>query len=125
MRKWDTRYLYFIQKRRNHGKQKNCFNCYISVCCNYLNWMCLNSKKPEIEGVVFQKQIEVVQKAAVDALVVLGFDVKKTEPTYVEGSRPRKIGLFVGSGGETVGIWLESLEPEKTVVRVIVTLLSL
>ena len=31
--------------------------------------------RPEIEGVVFQKATDVVQKAAVDALVVMGFDV--------------------------------------------------
>ncbi len=67
---------------------------------------------------VFQQPIERVQKAAVDALVVTGFDVTKQEPTYVEGSRPRKVGLFVGSGGETVGIWLAEQGPNKTEVRV-------
>ena len=54
---------------------------------------------------VYQQPIDKVQKAAVDALAVTGFDIKKREPTYVEGSRPRKVGLFVGSGGETVGVW--------------------
>ena len=74
--------------------------------------------KPEAEGVIFQKPADVVQKAAVDALVVMGFDVKKSDPLYVEGVRPRKVGLLVGSGGETVGIWLEPLEASKTRVRV-------
>ncbi|MFA4846345.1 MAG: hypothetical protein WC654_07375 [Patescibacteria group bacterium] len=67
---------------------------------------------------VFQQPIERVQKAAVDALVVTGFDVTKQEPTYVEGFRPRKVGLFVGSGGETVGIWLAEQGRNKTGVRV-------
>jgi len=67
---------------------------------------------------VFQQPIEQVQKAAVDALVVTGFNVTKQEPTYVEGFRPRKVGFFVGSGGETVGIWLASQGPNKTEVRV-------
>lgn len=67
---------------------------------------------------VFQQPIEQVQKAAVDALVVTGFNVTKQEPTYVEGFRPRKVGFFVGSGGETVGIWLASQGPNKTQVRV-------
>jgi len=67
---------------------------------------------------VFEQPIERVQKAAVDALVVTGFNVKKQEPTYVEGVRPRKIGLVVGSGGETVGIWLTSQGPDKTEVKV-------
>lgn len=67
---------------------------------------------------VFQQPIEPVQKAAVDALVVTGFDVTKQEPAYVEGFRPRKVGFFVGSGGETVGIWLAEQGPNKTEARV-------
>lgn len=66
----------------------------------------------------FQQPIERVQKASVDALVVTGFDVTKQEPTYVEGFRPRKVGLFVGSGGETVGIWLTTQGSNRTEVRV-------
>lgn len=67
---------------------------------------------------VFQHPIAQVQKAAVDALVVTGFDITKQEPTYVEGFRPRKVGLFVGSGGETVGVWLTAQGPTKTEVKV-------
>lgn len=74
--------------------------------------------RPEGEGVIFQKPVDVVQKAAVDAIVVMGFDVKKSDALYVEGYRPRKIGIVVGSGGETIGVWLESLEPSKTRVHV-------
>ena len=59
-----------------------------------------------------------MQKAAVDALTVTGFDIKKQEPTYVEGYRPHKVGLFVGSGGETVGIWLTAQGADKTEVKV-------
>ncbi len=69
-------------------------------------------------GTVFEQPIVQVQKAAVDALVVTGFDVAKQELTYVEGFRPRKIGLFVGSGGETVGIWLTEQGPNQTAVKV-------
>jgi hypothetical protein len=72
---------------------------------------------PKTSGVVFAQPLEKARQAALDALVVLGFDVKKQEPTYVEGFRPRKVGLFVGSGGETVGIWLEPAE-QQTRVRV-------
>jgi len=67
---------------------------------------------------VFAQPIERVQKAAVDALVVTGFDVTKQEPAYVEGFRPRKVGFFVGSGGETVGVWLTKQGPNKTEVKV-------
>lgn len=67
---------------------------------------------------VFPQPIEKVQKAAVNALVVTGFDVTKQEPAYVEGFRPRKLGLFVGSGGESVGVWLTEQGPNKTKVKV-------
>jgi hypothetical protein len=73
---------------------------------------------PEAPGVIFLQPVENTRKAAVDALVVLGFDVTKQEPTYIEGARPRKIGLFVGSGGETVGVWLEPAGEQTTRVRV-------
>ncbi|MCB9913169.1 MAG: hypothetical protein H6827_09255 [Planctomycetes bacterium] len=69
-------------------------------------------------GALFEQPIDKVQRAAVDALAVNGFDIKKQEPTYVEGSRPRKIGLFVGSGGETVAVWLTAPAPDKTEVKV-------
>jgi hypothetical protein len=75
-------------------------------------------KAPETAGVVFSQPVDKAKRAAVDALVVLGFDVQKQEAAYVEGFRPRKIGLFVGSGGETVGVWLEPVTPERTRVRV-------
>lgn len=74
--------------------------------------------REEALGVLFQHPTERARDAAMDALAVLGFDVKKTEPLYVEGSRPRKMGLFIGSGGETVGIWLEPMGPDTTKVYV-------
>lgn len=67
---------------------------------------------------VFQQPVDKVQKATVDALTVTGFDIKKQEPTYVEGFRPRKVGFFLSSGGETVGVWLIAQAPDKTEVRV-------
>ncbi len=73
---------------------------------------------PVYAGPTFAKPVEEVRKAAVNALVVTGFDIEKNEPLYVEGFKPRKIGLIVGSGGETVGIWLESLDPGQTRVRI-------
>jgi hypothetical protein len=67
---------------------------------------------------VFPQPIEKVQKAAVDALVVTGFDITKQRPVYVEGFRPRKFGFVVGSGGETVGVWLTEQGANKTKVKV-------
>lgn len=70
------------------------------------------------KGVVFNYSLEKTQKAAVDAMMVKGFDITKSDSAYVEGSRPRKIGFMVGSGGETIGVWLESLGANTTEVRV-------
>ena len=73
---------------------------------------------PAYAGPTYAKPVADVHKAAVNALVVTGFDVEKDAPLYVQGFKPRKIGLVVGSGGETVGIWLESLDPARTRVRI-------
>jgi len=68
---------------------------------------------------VFKHPIERVQKAAIESIVMKGFDVTIQEPTYVEGFRPHKLSLFPGSGGgETVGIWLDAQGPNRTEVRV-------
>jgi hypothetical protein len=74
--------------------------------------------RPESPGVVFQQPAAVVQQATVDALVATGFDIKKSDPLYVEGYRPRKVGMLVGSGGETVGVWLEALGSSRTRIHV-------
>ena len=77
------------------------------------------AKQPEGKpGVVFEHPIAKAQQAAVDALAVVGCDIKKQDTTYVEGHRPHRLGLVVGSGGETVKVWLEALEPQKTSVKV-------
>lgn len=73
---------------------------------------------PTAPGVIFRQSAEATQKAAVNALVVTGFDIQKTEPLYVEGFRPRRIGVLVGSGGETVGVWMEPVESTMTRVKV-------
>jgi hypothetical protein len=72
----------------------------------------------EMQQLVFDKPITAVQKAAVDAMSTIGCDIVKNQPTYVECSRPHKIGLFVGSGGETVSVYLEEQSPTKTLVHV-------
>ena len=63
--------------------------------------------KPGLPMTSFQRPIEEVQKAAVNALPVFGFEVQKQERTYVEGFRSRTWGFFCSPGGETAGIWLD------------------
>lgn len=66
----------------------------------------------------FPQSIERVQKAAADTLAATGFEIQKQEPGHLEGARPRKAGIFVGSGGEKVGVWLTTLTPDQTEVKV-------
>lgn len=66
------------------------------------------------KAAVFSRSAEEVQKAAVDALVVLGFTIKKSDPDYVQGFRPHKVGFFVGSGGESAGVWIEPAGEART-----------
>jgi hypothetical protein len=74
--------------------------------------------KQEDTSLIFPNSIEMLKEAAVDALRVYGFKIQKEEPSYIEGIRPQKWGFFVGSGGETAGVWLEALEQQKTRVYV-------
>ena len=53
-----------------------------------------------------------------DALQANGFVVSKTTADYIEGARPHKVGLVVGSGGESAGVWLSSIDSSKTSVKV-------
>jgi len=71
--------------------------------------------KPAPQGIVFQRSADDVQKAAANALVVAGFEIKKEEPLYVEGSRPRTLGVLAA---ETVRVSLESLDSSRTRVRI-------
>lgn len=71
-----------------------------------------------VPSVVYAKPEATVQKAAVDALVANGFVISKSDAEYVEGARPHKVGLVVGSGGESAGVWLSSLGSDKTAVKV-------
>ncbi len=61
---------------------------------------------------------EAVHKAARDALVVIGCEIKKDEPTQLEGYRKHKVGLFVGSGGETVSVSITAQAEGKTNVDI-------
>jgi hypothetical protein len=70
------------------------------------------------KSAVFEQPMDKTQKAALDALAVFGFEIKKQEPDFIEGRRPNKWGLFVGSGGETMKVWLESPGPTQTKVKV-------
>lgn len=70
------------------------------------------------EPVVFAQPIEQVRQAALRALTFVGCEVKKQNAFYLNGRRPNKFGLFVGSGGETVEVFLYPKSETETHVWV-------
>src|SRR5258708_19803262 len=65
----------------------------------------------------FDKPATVVQDAATHALSQTGFEIEKSEPGYLQGFRPHKLGFFVGSGGETIAVCIESDAATRTNVN--------
>ena len=55
---------------------------------------------------VFAQPADRVREAAIRALVSVGCEVKKKETYFVSGFRKRKMGVFIGSGGETVKVFM-------------------
>jgi hypothetical protein len=78
------------------------------------------SARAEDKGVqaTLDATAEAVHKAAADALAVIGCEIKKDEPTHLEGYRSHKVGAFVGSGGETVTVSIVTQAEGKTNVDV-------
>jgi hypothetical protein len=77
--------------------------------------------QPDVKGhppVVFAKNVGEVQQAGVRALTFVGCEIKTQEPLFVSGHRPNKFGLFVGSGGETVNVYLYPQSETETHVWV-------
>ena len=58
----------------------------------------------------FASPKERVREALVDALKALEFEVKKDKENEIEASRKRHMGVFVGSGGESLVARLEEAE---------------
>jgi hypothetical protein len=56
-----------------------------------------------------------VLDAAKQALATYGCSIKKEKPDYLECTRDRHIGVFVGSGGEKVKVRLSAKESETRV----------
>jgi len=77
--------------------------------------------QPDVKGhppVVFAKNLDEVRQAALRALNFVGCEVKAQQPLFLYGTRPRKFGLFVGSGGETVKVFLYPQSDNETHVWV-------
>ena len=55
---------------------------------------------------VFAQPLARVHDAALRSLTTVGCEIEARQDYHVSGSRPRKFGLFVGSGGEIVDIYM-------------------
>lgn len=73
------------------------------------------------EGIttVYDQPVAVVRQACEDALATIGvMKLKRDEPELLEGQRSRKVGAFVGSGGEILTVKLKPLDASRTEVLV-------
>ncbi len=68
--------------------------------------------------VVFSKNLDEVRQAGLRALTFVGCEIKRQEALFLSGRRPSKFGLFVGSGGETVKVFLYPESDNETHVWV-------
>jgi predicted metalloprotease with PDZ domain len=77
-----------------------------------------NAAKYEGLTATIDKPIAAVQQAANNALAVVGVELKTTEATFLEGVRKRKVGAFVGSGGEVISVTLVDKGGTQTEVTI-------
>jgi len=87
------------------------FSCSLSACT-------ATPVKPGGFQEIYDKPLQVVRQAGIDAMSVNGFEVTQNTDVYIEGHRPRTWGLFCTPGGEGAGIWLEQTSPSHTRVAV-------
>jgi hypothetical protein len=66
----------------------------------------------------YPRPIEEVRPAAARALTFVGCKLEEQEDFFIKGKRPQKMGLFVGSGGETVKVFLHPKAANETDVWV-------
>ena len=59
-----------------------------------------------------------VHDAALQALAGIGCEVKKDTADLIEGKRPNKVGLAVGSGGEKLFVAIKDLGNGQTELKV-------
>ena len=64
------------------------------------------------------KPLAAAQQSAIAAVKGLDSEIEVEKPNYVQGFRNRHMGLFIGSGGETLRVWLEPVSKDQTLVKV-------
>lgn len=76
------------------------------------------AQKKNITVVILNAAPEVIHAAALQVLASIGCEIKKDTPLAIEGKRPNKIGLAVGSGGEKIFVTLQVEGEGKTELTV-------
>ena len=66
----------------------------------------------------FKAGLSATHDAAIAAAKESGFEIENDSATFISGPRPRKIGVFVGSGGETINISLSEIDASSTRVTI-------
>ena len=118
-------------------KKQNCITLITALCGSLLAIGCASTpngasraKYPTADSIlkenyvkekpptVYQHPIEEVRPAAARALNFVGCKVETQEDFYITGKRPNKMGFFVGSGGETVKVFLYPQSTNQTQVWV-------
>jgi hypothetical protein len=74
--------------------------------------------KKNVTTVVLAAKPEAVHAAALQALAGIGCEIKKDTADAIEGKRPNKVGLAVGSGGEKLFVAIKDLGDGKTELKV-------
>lgn len=74
--------------------------------------------KKNVTTVVLAAAPTAVHDAALQALAAIGCEIKKDTADAIEGKRPNKVGLAVGSGGEKLFVAIKDLGEGKTEVKV-------
>ncbi len=67
---------------------------------------------------ICRKPLVEVRRAAFLPFERINIDVKGDDTNYIEGMRPLRMKGMGIVGGETIRIWLDALEPERTRVRI-------
>jgi hypothetical protein len=76
------------------------------------------SEKTKGQTQAFAATLSDTKAAAISALKLNGFEIKEESDTSITASRPRKIGLAVGSGGEKITVSLTAESDTSTKVSV-------
>jgi hypothetical protein len=74
----------------------------------------VRNKVKGMSSTTFAQPLSRVHDAAVRALTTVGCEIHQKQDYFVSGSRPHTFGLIVGSGGETVQIYMLPQSEEST-----------